>query len=356
MGGKSTTARIEHLHAFRGFAILNIVIVHAISWGTTFNLKQPSPNPSAGWINIFNRVLFHDSTIYFALISGLLFTLVLRPRGWTRFFQNKLTNVLAPYAVMSLLFTLVQWDRESVLFLSDGPPATLIRKYAANLVEGTALFPYWYIPVLAILFALTPLLVKLVTGRHAVIGVCAVAVLPLFMSRTDTDVTFGTVAYFAGVYALGLYMGADYYRILALLQRWKGALVFISVSTSVVLLLMMVRDLDRVGTVSLRESLYYLQKLSIAGLVLCFMQKHEDRLPHILNPLAEYAFSIYFLHLFGINLLFHFMIRVFPAPHDGGQLIALSFALLGFTLVFSWLISRGVQGIFGRSSKWLIGT
>lgn len=354
-GGPETTHRIEHLHAFRGFAILNIVMIHAFSWVATFNLKQPDPSPSAKWINIFNRVLFHDSTIYFALISGLLFTLVLRCRGWPRFFRKKLANVIAPYAVMSLLFTLVQWNSQSVLFLAGEPPEALFRKYLHNLLHGTALFTYWYIPVLAVLFAMTPLLVKLVTGRYANIGICMVAVLPLFFSRTDTNVTLRTITYFAGVYAVGLYLGDNYSRILPLLQRWRVALGIIAVSTSVALVLMSVHGLDKVGTVSLRESFYYLQKLAIAALVLCYMQRREDRLPSVLNPLAKHAFSIYFLHLFVINLLFHFSIEIFLPPHNGGQIIALSLVLLGFTLALSWLFSRTVQSVFGRSSKWLIG-
>ena len=63
--------------------------------------------PSTG-VTVLNAVietLFHDSTVYFALISGLLFSLVLQSRGWPAFWSNKLVNVISPYVVMTLLFT-----------------------------------------------------------------------------------------------------------------------------------------------------------------------------------------------------------------------------------------------------------
>ena len=63
-------------------------------------------DPSTG-VTVLSAVsesLFHDSTIYFALISGLLFS-ALQSRGWSAFCSNKLANVISPYVVMTLLFT-----------------------------------------------------------------------------------------------------------------------------------------------------------------------------------------------------------------------------------------------------------
>ena len=350
-----TTGRILHLHAFRGFAIMNIVILHAFDSVLTITLKGVDPSPAAKWIQIFNEVMFHGSTIYFALISGLLFTVALRRRGWPQFFRSKLTNVIAPYAVMSLLFTLDKWYLDYGVPPAGNPPATLLGTYLSNLWHGTAQSSYWYIPVIAALFAATPLLASLVTGRFAGIGIIAVAALPLFLSRTGVVVTPQTVIYFAGVYAIGIFLGEGYTGNLARLRQWQWALGVIAVSSTAALVLLFAQGLDMIGRVSMRESLFYLQKLAISGLMLCFMQRWEHQLPRVLDQLASHAFAIYFLHLFVIRILIRFPRTIFPLPYDGGLIVLLSLLMFGLALALSWLISRTVQGVCGRNSKWLIG-
>ena len=354
-GLSDSGGRIRHLHAFRGFAILNIVLVHAFSSILKANLGHGDPSPAAKWIRISNEVLFHGSTIYFALISGLLFTIALRRRGWPRFFRNKLTNVIAPYAVMSLLFTLVEWFLDYRTAPAGNPPAALPGSYLSSLLHGTAQSSYWYIPVIVALFAATPLLDSLVTGRYAGIGIAAVASLPLFMSRAGVEVTAGTVIYFAGVYAFGMFLGEGYAATMARLRQWRGALAGVAATSTVALTVLFAEDIEMIGWVSLRESLFYIQKLSISGLLLYSMQQGENRLPRMLDQLATHAFSIYFLHLFVIKALTHFYARALPPPHDGGLIVALSLLLCGSTLALSWLISKAVQVACGRHSKWLIG-
>ena len=62
---------LTYVHSFRGFAILNIVAIHSFAFAqlipADWNLDRTS------LFYILNETLFHDSTIYFALISGLLF-------------------------------------------------------------------------------------------------------------------------------------------------------------------------------------------------------------------------------------------------------------------------------------------
>ncbi len=301
------------------------------------------------------KSLFHDSTIYFALISGILFSVALRRRGWPRFFRSKLSNVIAPYVVMSLLFTLVQWLGPHGSLSAGKPAAALAGEYLSNLWHGAAESTYWYIPVIVVLFAATPLLGSLVTGRHSAIGIIVVGALPLFVSRTETEVTGSTLVYFAGVYAVGMYLGDRYSENLAVLHRWRVTISTVAVASTAALLLLFARDLDMVGPVSLKESLFYLQKLAISALVLCSMQRREHQLPPVLDQLASHAFAIYFLHSFVVKVLFRLSLRVFPPPNGGGTIVILSLLMCCLALALCWMISRTVQAVFGRSSKWLIG-
>jgi surface polysaccharide O-acyltransferase-like enzyme len=105
----------QPLHAFRAFAIVNIVAVHALAI-----VQFPYPTPEAfsayAWLRALNETAFHDSTIYFTLISGILFSQVLAERGWRVFFRSKVANVLLPYAVVTLLMTAFDWPRGYALF------------------------------------------------------------------------------------------------------------------------------------------------------------------------------------------------------------------------------------------------
>lgn len=347
--------RIRHLHAFRGFAIINIVAVHAFGTVLKIGPPQADPGPAAKWIWISNEILFHDSTLYFALISGLLFTVALRRRGWSRFFRNKLTNVISPYIVMSLLFTLVKWYKDYGFPSAGNPPAAFLGGFLSNLWLGTAQPGYWYIPVIVVLFAATPLLLFLVTGRHAGIGILVVAALPLFLSRAGVEVTLGTLIYFAGVYAVGMYLGENYAGNLQRMKRYQSGFGAVAVISTAALVLLFTKDIDMAGRVSLRESFFYLQKLSLAGLLLIFLQRREHRMSRALDQLASHAFSIYFLHQIVIKILLRYSSTIFPPPHGGGMVVALSLMLCGSALAFSWMISRSVKSVSGRYSKWLIG-
>ncbi len=49
---------------------------------------RTQPSPSLELMGCFNELLFHASTIYFALISGLLYSLVPHTRGRRQFFAG----------------------------------------------------------------------------------------------------------------------------------------------------------------------------------------------------------------------------------------------------------------------------
>ncbi len=76
----------NHLHAFRAFSIFNVVACHALS-EQVWLAGGPQTSVASNILNAFTESLFHGSTIYFALISGVLFSLFLSHRGWSRFFS-----------------------------------------------------------------------------------------------------------------------------------------------------------------------------------------------------------------------------------------------------------------------------
>jgi surface polysaccharide O-acyltransferase-like enzyme len=79
---------LGYLHNFRGFAIINIVAIHAVVFAFlgASNFKFNPNNPIA----IANEILFHNATIYFAVISGILFSAVLKSKGYKLFILESL--------------------------------------------------------------------------------------------------------------------------------------------------------------------------------------------------------------------------------------------------------------------------
>ena len=147
---------LGYLHSFRGFAILNIVMIHGIVFpimaANEFNYDKTKLLP------IINEVLFHDATIYFAIISGLLFSAVLQSRGYKKFYKSKILNVFLPYLFFTFLFSIFKPPSEEGMFGIHSEFLPYLQAVGTNLIYGKAQFTYWYLPVLFGIFIVTPLL------------------------------------------------------------------------------------------------------------------------------------------------------------------------------------------------------
>ena len=136
------------LHAFRGFAIINIVAIHAIEFIFHFtSTAQVKANLTAyAWTE---SILLHDSTLYFTFISGILFSLVLVDRGYVRFYKSKLINVFLPYLFFTVFITWRGWRlaNDSPSYFDAGF-LNFLNAVSKNLITGGAIFSFWYIPVL----------------------------------------------------------------------------------------------------------------------------------------------------------------------------------------------------------------
>ena len=106
---------------------------------------------------IVSEIFYHDSTLYFAIISGLLFTRVLEPKGYFKFYTSKVKNILLPYLFFTLLLTFIAIRFHDARSFQDGL-VYYFSKVLRNLIYGKANFALWYIPVLIVLYLATPVL------------------------------------------------------------------------------------------------------------------------------------------------------------------------------------------------------
>lgn len=349
---------IAHLHGFRGFAIASIVMGHAVSTASALVGTGTMP-VDASILGVANGVLFHGSTLYFTLISGLLFSAVLSGRTWTTFFSRKLRNVVSPYVVITLILSLLVFpkadgDARTVTLFAGGVDE-YVRKAAASIVHGDALNPYWYMPVLCMLFVATPLLAA-ATGRP--VGrrfLVLTGLLPLVISREDVSVNVNTTIYFLGAYALGILLGANYTETIRKVERLLPILTAVAVLTSLGIAAILLGGVGPWGAVSLQESLTYIQKLAISGVVIVLLHRHERALPAWLDTLAYFAFAIYFLHKLVMGPLVLPATALFPGQTGLAEAVLLALAFCILSIAASMLIALTVRAIFGRYSRMLVG-
>ncbi len=350
-----TSPFITHLHAFRGFAILTIVAAH--SWSFLLTIGDFATMPGYNTVYSLVETLFHGSTVYFALISGLLFSLVLHSRGWKSFFRSKALNVLLPYAFISLVFLTAFWPFYVQWFEAEGMSTNFLVAYFRGLLVGNIQLQFWYIPVLMVLYVFTPLLDWLVKSKALFWVAWVLAAVPLLVSRTIYPDLLGpeTIVYFTGAYTIGMICGNYYEQTLALINKYLVSFWVAGIGSSAVLILLFLNEYVAPGLFSISEMLFYVQKLSFAALVLHYFSRYEASLPGWLLTFGTYAFAIYFLHFFPVAATAQ-IVRIAAADHVGvatafGGGLFILVAALGLSLGLSWLIKKPL----GRYSRMAIG-
>jgi len=257
---KSDRSFIPHLHAFRGFAIINIVFIHC--WVTAIYFVKPSApvTKSDTFQGAINEALFHGSTLYFTLISGILFSIILSQRPWKKFFASKAQNVVLPYVFVTLVYSLVIWPMgpsNPVKMANLLEFISFIQSVFKNVFAGTAMFHLWYMPILIILFLCTPVIDFLLRNKQSKWLLILIIAAPLIVSRTSgLDIDIPTVTYFLGAYTLGIYMGVNYTSVIECLERKLLPLVVIAALLTIALSYGHLKNLGDLSIVSTYRPFY----------------------------------------------------------------------------------------------------
>jgi peptidoglycan/LPS O-acetylase OafA/YrhL len=353
---------LGYLHSFRGFAIINIVFIHAFAFAfydynnSSMDLKNPYIMAS--------ELIFHNSTIYFAVISGLLFSIVLKSKGYKKFYISKFKNVLLPYLFLTLLFSIyIELPDNPFVLRTDF--SSYLNDAVYNFITGKALFPFWYIPVLVFIYLLTPLVDYMMNSKKwGTFLILFIIFLPLVTSRleladtTDQDyISISTILYFMGAYAGGMYFGVHPEAHFNWVKKNRVWFILVALLSSLAILYFKIIDMDKIGFWSLISTLFYIQKMSLAALVIVLFKNLGEKQPRWLVPLANNAFSIYFLHAFFLWQLFRLLMPITTwhqiAPFN---LFISAFCFLILSIGLSLLVTWMVKKIAGKYSRMLIGS
>lgn len=347
---------IPSLHAFRGFAIINIVAIHAIEFLFHFaGTSEATPKPDLTPFAWGESILFHDATLYFTFISAILFSLILAERGYAQFFKSKLRNVALPYLFFTLIVSWRNWGLDGALTIFDGNLLDFGALVGKNLITGGAIFSYWYIPVLLVLYLATPIFAKLLSIEKAKWLVVLVILAPLVCSRAWPDITWTNFAYFLGAYMLGMVVGGNYRKTIELIERFLTSVILIAVTSTAVLVGLFYLDSPKWGNINLSESVWYVQKIAIAGLVILLFERTMKHVPKWLDILGNYAFSIYFLHAYLLFEMSSLMAKTMTAPTSLPVILMLAILNVILAIAISVAITYACKLLLGKYSRSVVG-
>jgi probable poly-beta-1,6-N-acetyl-D-glucosamine export protein len=294
--------RLNQFDYFRAIAILIIVAGHSI-----YNVFE---------VNTFAEkllvTLVQGGTALFVFISGFFFHYVFyQTFNYKKFMRKKFLNVFVPYCTMTTVAMIVYcifFDHLSayvprVIGETNGWYA-LSKLYINHLQYGTITAPYWYIPFIMMMFALSPFFVRYIKLEMILrIGINFVFLLisMVIFRPNSAEAPIHSVLYYTSVYLLGINYSIHQDRCELFLKgkAWMFALIVI------LLAIIQVEYLDVVGTYEKSNMLSYqginimiIQKIALCLLLLSVLQGYKNVENKQLKLIAAASFSIYFLHEF----------------------------------------------------------
>lgn len=346
----------QPIHAFRGFAILNIVVIHA--FGFIFYLAETMQHPAGAALKVLNwanGILFHDATLYFAGISGILFSMILQERGYARFFRSKFAYVLMPYLFFTVLYSWRHWPIEGGATIFDGTMWEFLQLVGINLLTGDAIFALWYIPVLLVLYAATPVLARLLATDDAKWLNVAIMMSPLLISRVWPEISWTNYAYFIGAYMLGMHTGAHYRRTIEFVQRHVVLFAIMAIVMTAALVVLFGMENPAWGIIRFTESAWYMQKIAISGLVLVWFERSIKNVPRWLDVLGNYAFAIYFLHGYLLFELYAALVQAGVVLETVPAIVFCAIMAYAAVIIASVVITFAAKTVLGSKSRYFLG-
>ena len=220
------------MHYFRAFAIFSVISVHM--W-----IVPPleGHESMSRFLDMLRGVLFHSSTLYFVFISGYLFHFLAQRKFDLRtYYRKKLLNVIVPYVILSVFFTGYAFFWYS--YTGEVPRFTKLAtgcwEFFQALLYGDVVLTYWYIPFIATIFLVSPLLLRLSEERFALLTLFTVWI-PLLIPRTELTSFFHNYAFFFPAYLLGMFYSMNRDQILASIAKHIKILVAFSLVFTVLL-------------------------------------------------------------------------------------------------------------------------
>ncbi len=348
------------MHNLRAFAIVCILFEHFANF--------------TGLLEV-SRAFLTGSTVFFLFISGYLCQHLAthRPVSAKTYFRRKVTNVICPYLVWSMLTVFAVRITGTIRYGVIAPDEICWKSLPEIFLFGWAQGPYWYIPFVCVLFLVSPWLTRIGNPDLVRVSFVAFALAICIPVRSSSHLDGNLVPFamqyscFAWSYLFGFLYSRFKSSIDRQLSGYVGPALLLGILLGLQFLqpewfLFAYRSFDApvpytrsfVLGGSLAQSL---QKLCFLVPAVVLANRFSEKRVAVLDWLATHSFTLYFTHHFFVqdfsrmqNWLF-----IVTAPGPIGRMV---FRLLLFAVfvAFNLILAMGLKKAFGRYSRCFIGS
>lgn len=356
---------LNSINYFRGIAIIIIVMTHSYGvahWNVFTNAS------------LFEKLFYSfnlNGSVFFVFISGYLYNHIFYPNfNYRQFLIKKAKFVLTPYLICSILpivYTVFDRNNDWLLnfvfvnggkgFLPDGMIEKPLLAILWFLVTGRAVYAYWFIPMIIIVFAISPLINYLIKSGHLIKVILLLLPISMIVHRPINNINpFHSLVYFLPVYLLGIYSSINRQKILNTLEsNWHKLIILLS---AISLILVQVLVLDSSGNFNkvffkiTVPDVNIIQKILLCFLFISVLDSLEKTNITALKQTAQTSFAIYFIHPLLLRPLTR-LPRVMGFNFQGNffTLMVATFVMVALSIAIAQLIKL----IFKKNSRYLIG-
>ena len=343
---------LRYIHNFRGIAILVIVMGHVIVY------LDWSSSPLSYAIC---KALFKDGTVYFVFIAGFLFQYLSRKYVYSKYLNKKLNYVVVPYLLISIpaIAYCVLSDKISsdAWFENVFPSWTLPKQIITLYATGAHLYPLWFIPMVIILYLISPLLISL--DNHPKLYWILVMLIPLcfIFPRPPINAIWQSFLYFLPAYILGMLASHYLKNVLLLTRRFLLPLSLISFGLFCLYAYQIFSGVSLDDTSLLVNTFNReIQCFLLIYALWYFDKKLSTRSHSILAFFANISFGLYFVHSYVISIYFKLLTKlpIIDALLENGNFAIFIFTSL-LVIFISSLCVLIPQKYLGKNSRYLIG-
>ena len=335
----------HHIHVFRGVAIILIVCAHTL--------------PSLDWSAhpITHRLLdavANESSIFFFFIAGYPFQRLSPRLTFKNYLKQKLQTVIVPYLILSIpaLFIFTQLvHREGMWSWFYTIPVW--QQLSLFLLTGKHLTPLWFVPTITLFYLVAPLFIAL--DRRAPVLYWLILPLWLLSIYIGRDGPLGPIdkaIYLLPAYMMGMAFSHYQEKSEQLTQKFWLPL----------LLLSMVGMAGHTLDWPVPPHYLMLMKLPMSLLITIALLRWHGKLGTRLDYIAHVSFGIFFVHAYFISFIkvgtVYLLRGQMYAGQGSGDLPGNLWVFgiyAGLVLLFSVLMIKAAQKIFGKNSRMFIG-
>jgi len=335
----------QHIHVFRGVAIIGIVIAHTI----------PSLDWSqAPWTGRVADALVNQSSIFFFFIAGYLFQYLGARFAFKSYLKQKFLTVISPYLILSIpaliIFTMFT---QRVGMWSWFYQLPIWEQVVLFLLTGKHLAPLWFVPTITLFYLLAPLLLWVDRAAPRLYWM----IIPLFALATylGRDGPLGPIdkaIYLLPAYLLGMAFSHHKEAGLELVQRWWWILLLVFLSCGAALVLNWPEP----------PAYHMPMKMAACLLLVNLLFKYHHIVGSRLDYVAEVSFGIFFIHAYFISAIKTVTVYLIQGSVytgvggeviPGGVLMLLLYATA--VLLLSTLAIWVAKKVFGKYSRRIVG-